>query len=90
MDNSNFLNVYKNNFNWKVTLIDTGKNTMTGGRLLRLKKILENNTFLMTYGDGVSKVKQLSTFKHEGFWQCMDTKRDKINLEKIYKSKKYF
>ena len=80
----------KKNFNWKVTLIDTGKNTMTGGRLLRLKKILENNTFLMTYGDGVSKVKQLSTFKHEGFWQCMDTKRDKINLEKNYKSKKYF
>ena len=76
--------------NLKVTLIDTGKNTMIRGRLLRLKKILENNTFLMTYGDGVSKIKKLSTFKHGGFLQCMDTKRDKIKLEKIYKSKKYF
>ena len=159
---------------WKVNLVDTGINTMTGGRLLRLKKDLKDDTFLMTYGDGVSninlkklidfhkkskkiitltavrpparfgalkiknnivykfrekskldegwinggffvinpkflkyikndktflekeplekasKLKQLSAFKHEGFWQCMDTKRDKLYLEKIYKIKKSF
>ena len=43
--------------NWKVSLIDTGANTMTGGRLLRLKKhIMPENTFMVTYGDGVSNV----------------------------------
>ena len=163
----------KKNFKWNVKLIDTGKKTMTGGRLLRLNKLLKNETFLMTYGDGVSNVnikklvnfhfkskkivtltavrpparfgaikiknnivksfrekskldegwinggffvnnpsffkfikgdhtylerepleraskkKQLAAFKHKKFWQCMDTKRDKINLEKIFKMKKF-
>ncbi|MDC0446027.1 sugar phosphate nucleotidyltransferase [Candidatus Pelagibacter sp.] len=160
-------------FNWKVNLIDTGLSTMTGGRLKRLKKYIGNDTFMMTYGDGVSNVnlkkllnfhkknknmitltavrpparfgaikisgkqvkyfkeksntdegwinggffviepkfikfikndqiflereplekaassRQLFAYKHNGFWQCMDTKRDKDNLEKIYKKKKF-
>lgn len=164
----------KNKFKWNVRLIDTGRNTMTGGRLLRLKKEVGDNTFLMTYGDGVSSVnikrlikfhfkykkmitltavrpparfgaikiknnivnsfrekssldegwinggffviepkffkflkndhtylereplenvskkKQLTAYKHEGFWHCMDTKRDKLSLEKIYKVNKFF
>tara|TARA_B100000965_G_scaffold380693_1_gene377477 strand:- start:112 stop:804 length:693 start_codon:yes stop_codon:yes gene_type:complete len=164
---------FKNRFpNWNINLIDTGKKTMTGGRLKRLNKYLAENAFLMTYGDGVSNVninelikfhnkqkktvtltavrpparfgalkiqnnkvkyfkekskmdegwinggffviepkffrfikndktylereplenlckkKQLSAFKHYGFWQCMDTKRDKENLEKILKKRK--
>ena len=168
-------NYFKNtNFKWKVNLIDTGKNTMTGGRLKRLTKYLNNETFLMTYGDGVSNInlkkllnfhkknkklvtmsavrpparfgalrlvgnevkyfkekssldegwinggffviepkflkyikgdktyleksplekcakeKQLIAYKHKGFWQCMDTKRDKDNLEKIFRKKKRF
>ena len=41
---------------WKVNLIETGKKTMTGGRLKRLKKKIGNKTFLMTYGDGISNV----------------------------------
>ena len=41
---------------WNINLIDTGKNTMTGGRLKRLKKFLNNETFLMTYGDGLSNI----------------------------------
>lgn len=42
---------------WKVSLIDTGANTMTGGRLLRLKPYLQSGgTFMLTYGDGVSDV----------------------------------
>lgn len=46
----------KNTFGWNINLIDTGLKTMTGGRLKRLKKYLSNETFLMTYGDGVSNV----------------------------------
>tara|TARA_B100000029_G_scaffold457021_1_gene485458 strand:- start:22 stop:714 length:693 start_codon:yes stop_codon:yes gene_type:complete len=162
----------KKKFKWNINLIDTGSNTMTGGRLKRLKKIIGKETFMMTYGDGVSNInlnklikfhkknsrlvtlsavrpparfgalklkgnfvkyfkekskldegwinggffvmepeflnfikndntylerepleritkkKQLAAYKHKGFWQCMDTKRDKDNLEKILKSKK--
>ena len=157
----------------QINLIDTGIKTMTGGRLKRLKNILKNETFMMTYGDGVSNVnigklldfhkknkklvtltavrpparfgalkingnqvnyfkekskldegwinggffviepkflkfikndktflereplekatkqKQLIAFKHFGFWQCMDTKRDKENLEKIINKVKF-
>ena len=155
-----------------IKIIETGKNTMTGGRLKRLEKYLKNETFLMTYGDGVSNVnlkslikyhkkkrklvtltavrpparfgalkiekgkvlyfkekskldeswinggffvmepkflkyikndqtfleraplenickkKELNAFKHHGFWQCMDTKRDKDYLEDIFRRKK--
>ncbi len=156
-------------FKWNINLIETGLSTMTGGRLKRLKKFLKNDTFMMTYGDGISDIDlkklvkfhrkkkklvtltavrpparfgglkiqgsrvkyfkekskldegwinggffvmepsflkliktdktflekqpleivtkkgQLNAFKHNGFWQCMDTKRDKDNLEKILK-----
>jgi len=41
---------------WKVTLVDTGTDTMTGGRLKRVASYLGNETFLLTYGDGVSDV----------------------------------
>jgi glucose-1-phosphate cytidylyltransferase len=41
---------------WKVTLIDTGEKTMTGGRLKRVRNIIGNETFCFTYGDGVSDV----------------------------------
>ena len=159
-------------FDWNINLIETGKNTMTGGRLKRLKKYIGKETFMMTYGDGLSNVnlkkllkfhkknkklvtltavrpparfgaiklkgqrvsyfkeksrldegwinggffvmepeflkyiknnntylerepleivtkkKQLAAFRHEGFWQCMDTKRDKDRLNKIFSQKK--
>ena len=41
---------------WKVTLVDTGENTMTGGRLKRVKEYIGDETFCFTYGDGVSDV----------------------------------
>ena len=41
--------------NWNVSLIDTGLNTLTGGRLLRLKELI-NETFMLTYGDGLCDV----------------------------------
>lgn len=159
-------------YNWKINLINTGLKTMTGGRLKRLKKIIGNQTFMMTYGDGISNINikklikfhrknkklvtltavrpparfgaikikgnnvklfkekdkvdegwinggffvmepeflnyikndktflekepleiigkkgQLLAYKHDDFWQCMDTKRDKDLLEKILKRKK--
>ena len=42
--------------NVKINLIDTGQKTMTGGRLKRLKKYVNNETFMMTYGDGLSNI----------------------------------
>lgn len=41
---------------WKVSLIDTGLHTMTGGRIQRVKNLLNNEPFMLTYGDGVSDV----------------------------------
>jgi len=153
---------------WKVSIIDTGLKTMTGGRLKRVKDYIGNETFFMTYGDGVSDVDiqallqfhknhgklatitavqpegrfgyidleddkvnsfrekkehdtgwinagfmvlepavldyiaddttmferdpmeriaadgQLMCYKHTGFWQCMDTLRDKVKLEELW------
>jgi glucose-1-phosphate cytidylyltransferase len=153
---------------WVVTIVDTGLDTMTGGRIKRIKEYIGDETFLMTYGDGVSNVDmnavlefhkshkklatitairpesrygmlecegnnvvafrekneentswinagfmviepkcldyitddttifergplenlakdgQLMCYKHEGFWQCMDTLRDKQKLEELW------
>lgn len=41
---------------WKVTVVDTGLNTMTGGRIKRIQPYIGNETFMMTYGDGVCDV----------------------------------
>ena len=159
---------------WKVTLVDTGLNTQTGGRIKRIKDYVDGETFMMTYGDGVSDVDlnalikdheeksktatltaiqpggrfgvleidgensitrfkekmkedggwinggfmvlgpeifdyipnmdnavfenetleklaeigQINAFKHNGFWQCMDTQRDKYQLDQLIESGK--
>jgi glucose-1-phosphate cytidylyltransferase len=41
---------------WKITMVDTGKDSMTGGRIKRIQKYIGDQTFLLTYGDGVSNV----------------------------------
>ncbi len=155
---------------WRVTVVDTGLYTQTGGRIKRIKKYIGNETFMMTYGDGVSNIDihklveqhkstnnivtlsaiqpggrfgvldidendrkvigfrekatedagwinagfmvlepavfnyikedktiferepleslsaegKLGVYKHYGFWQCMDTQRDKYHLESIW------
>lgn len=154
---------------WKVTVVDTGLETMTGGRVKRVRRYLEEEPFMVTYGDGVSNVDigalvafhkeqgklmtmtgvqpegrfgvmdfegenqvkafreksqedsgwvnggfivcqpevldyisgdeimlekepmeqlarlgQLMCYKHHGFWQCMDTMRDRERLEKMW------
>lgn len=54
---NNQMKVHQNHVEpWKVTLIDTGEATMTGGRLLRVKDYVGNGTFCLTYGDGVSDI----------------------------------
>lgn len=158
---------------WKATVVDTGLNTMTGGRIKRIQEYIDNDTFIMTYGDGVTdmnikelvsfhkshgkigtmstynvgqkfgvvdvdntgivrnfrekssndgalinigfmvlepdifnfidgdstvfekepleslaKVGQLVSRTHEGFWQCMDTKRDNDKLNQLWDSDK--
>ena len=52
---------------WKVTVVDTGLNVMTGGRIKRIKNYVGNETFMMTYGDGVCDVNinQLLQFHQE-------------------------
>ena len=49
---------------WKITLVDTGENTMTGGRLKRVQDYIQNETFCFTYGDGVAdiNIKELIDF----------------------------
>jgi glucose-1-phosphate cytidylyltransferase len=56
---------------WKVTLVDTGLNTMTGGRIKRVQKYINDGTFMLTYGDGVGNIniRELLEFhkKHNKF-----------------------
>ena len=56
---------------WRVTVVDTGVNTMTGGRLKRVRHLLSDGTFCLTYGDGVSNVdigRLLETHRELGRW----------------------
>ena len=54
---TNKIEVHKNASEpWKVTLVDTGLHTMTGGRIKRIKKYIGNSTFMLTYGDGVGNI----------------------------------
>jgi len=52
---------------WKITLVDTGLDTMTGGRLKKVQEFLNNETFCFTYGDGLSdiNIKKLIAFHQE-------------------------
>jgi glucose-1-phosphate cytidylyltransferase len=47
---------YSSSEPWKITLIDTGQNTLTGGRIKRIEKLIGNESFFLTYGDGVSDI----------------------------------
>ncbi len=54
---NNSMEVHNNGVEpWKVTLVDTGENSMTGGRLKRIKNYIGNEKFCFTYGDGVSDI----------------------------------
>lgn len=81
---------YINDFSedWKVNLIDTGKNTMTGGRLLRLKSYLKNeDIFMLTYGDGVSNInidKLVSFHKSHGKIGTMSIVRPPVRFGEVF------
>jgi len=49
---------------WKVTLVDTGANTMTGGRIKRVQEYIGNETFMVTYGDGLSDQNLTALLEH--------------------------
>ena len=53
LDNNNVEILNKQNLKWKVTLVDTGLNTMTGGRVKKAQKYIDEDTFMLTYGDGL-------------------------------------
>ncbi len=170
LNNGEVVQQQKINTPWKVTLVDTGLNTLTGGRVKRIQSHIKDETFLLTYGDGLSDVDikallkfheshgkmvtmtavrpsarfgelkldgdkilvfkekpqmhegwinggffvinskffdlidgdntmlereplekaasmgELMAYKHYGFWQCMDTKRDHELLENLWNS----
>ena len=69
---NNEMHVHENNAEpWKVTIVDTGDETMTGGRLLRVKDYICDETFCFTYGDGVSDVdisKLIEFHKEKNKW----------------------
>lgn len=78
---------------WRVTVVDTGLNTMTGGRVKRVRKYLGEEPFLLTYGDGVSdvdigklvsfhklhgKLVTMTAIQPEGRFGVLDTEGDKV------------
>ena len=81
---------------WRVTLVDTGLNTQTGGRIKRIQRYIGDAPFLLTYGaeescilertplETLAKEGKLGIYKHSGFWQCMDTQRDRGMLEGLW------
>ncbi|MEM7499009.1 MAG: glucose-1-phosphate cytidylyltransferase [Pseudomonadota bacterium] len=58
---------------WKVTLIDTGESTMTGGRLKRVAHALGSDTFMLTYGDGVADIDIKALVNHHRAVGCKAT-----------------
>lgn len=58
---------------WRVTLVDTGEHTMTGGRLKRVQHYLEDQDFCFTYGDGVSDVNITKLIEHHRASQVIAT-----------------
>lgn len=68
LESGNVSHIHKSSSEpWKVTVVDTGLHTMTGGRIKRIKDYIDGDTFMMTYGDGVSDVniKELVKFHKE-------------------------
>lgn len=63
----------KNAEPWKVTLVDTGMNSMTGGRLLRVKDYIGKEKFCLTYGDGVSDVNITDVIAYHEKQSCLAT-----------------
>ena len=82
---------------WKVTLVDTGLDTMTGGRIKKIKELINNESFLLTYGDGLSDVdiSNIIEFhkKHNGAITMMSSQPDgrfgALNINESQKVEKF-
>ena len=85
---------------WRVTLLDTGLNTMTGGRVKQAKRVIGNKPFMLTYGDGVGdinidelisfhkkskKIVTMTSIQPEGRFGALDI--DENGLVKVFKEK---
>lgn len=71
---TNEINYFKSNTEpWKITLVDTGAETLTGGRIKRVKDLVGNEPFLLTYGDGVSNIDVNETIKFHKSQNAMVT-----------------
>jgi NDP-sugar pyrophosphorylase family protein len=75
------------------SIVDTGLETMTGGRIKRVASLLGRGSFCLTYGDGVADIdiRELiefhkQPFRRTRFWKPMDTLRDKRELETLWAS----
>ena len=87
--NNNQIQIHSSDsVNFNVTLVDTGLNTNTAGRIKRIQKYINNETFMLTYGDGVSdidinnKISQIAwkisyTFKYTNAWKIWQYKYDR-------------
>ena len=75
LQNGNLLSHQAETIDWKVTMIDTGIDSMTGGRVKRMSKYIGDETFLLTYGDGLSNVDLLKTIK-------LHTKKKKLRTHR--------
>ena len=63
--NANLITIQFNESDkWSISLVDTGMDTMTGGRIKKIKKYLDNKPFMLTYGDGVANVNIPELIKH--------------------------
>lgn len=68
---------------WKVTIVDTGLNTMTGGRIKRIQKYIGNSPFFLTYGDAVSNVDMNDLFAfHKRHGKCVTLTSVSIRQQK--------
>ena len=68
---------------WKVTLIDTGEKTMTGGRIKRIGKYIKNESFCLTYGDGLGDIDISKLIAHhKNIKRLMKGEENKMNLFK--------
>ena len=71
---NNSMEVHQKNAEpWKVTLVDTGDSTMTGGRLKRVRNYVSDSTFCLTYGDGVSDVNLTALIEMHKSHGCLST-----------------
>jgi len=73
----------KGELDWNVTLVDTGLNTMTGGRVKRLKKYIGDERFMLTYGDGVADIDFIKLVNHH------DSKNKLVTLSSVRPSARF-